>query len=334
MYTQEEIRMLFLLSGTTNPYFNLATEEYLMRNKEDDIFYLYRNDPSIIVGTNQNTLSEINYDYVKEQDLPVVRRLSGGGAVFHDLGNLNFCFISNATDNSEKSFKAFTTPILEALQLLGVDAKFSGRNDLTIEDKKFSGNAQHFYKNRILHHGTLLFSSNMADLSKALKPKNIKFEGKSVKSVRSRVTNISSHLKKDMEITEFVKHIMDYIKEKESTQSLYTLSPKEVNIINELVDTKYSNWDWTYGKSPDYSLYKAIRYEGGTVDYHFNVKDGFITDLKIFGDFFNKEPIKTIEKALKGVQHEEGKIKAILSAYSLSDYLKGIDLDTFVTGLF
>ena len=191
--------MLLINNTSTNAYFNLAMEEYFLKNTTEDVFMLWRNESAIIVGKNQNTLSEINYEYVKENNIKVVRRQSGGGAVFHDLGNINFTFIS-CNDNSFSDFKRFTMPIIECLEDLNIHAEFSGRNDLLIDNQKFSGNAQYNYKNKVMHHGTLLFSSQINDLSSALKVKPSKFEGKGVKSVKSRVTNISNHLKKSMTI--------------------------------------------------------------------------------------------------------------------------------------
>ena len=194
--------MLLIYNEKTNPYFNLAMEEYFLKNTNEDLFLLWRNESAIVVGKNQNTLSEINYEYIKEHDIKVVRRQSGGGAVFHDLGNLCFTFIA-CNNNSFSDFKRFTMPIVEALKGLGINAEFSGRNDLLIDGQKFSGNAQYNYQNKVMHHGTLLFSSEINDVSAALKVKPIKFEGKSVKSVKSRVTNISEHLKQPMTVLEF-----------------------------------------------------------------------------------------------------------------------------------
>ena len=194
--------MRYIYNDSTEPYFNLALEEYFLKQTDEEYFILWRNEPCIVVGKNQNTLSEIHLEFVKERNIKVVRRLTGGGAVFHDLGNINFTFIVN-DESSFNDFKGFVAPIIGTLKTLGIDAEFSGRNDMLIEGKKFSGNAQCKHKSRVMHHGTLLFSSNMNDLSGALKPKDIKFSDKSVKSVASRVTNISEHLENKLSVLEF-----------------------------------------------------------------------------------------------------------------------------------
>ena len=250
--------MLLIYNEKTNPYFNLAMEEYLLKNFDEDMFILWRNERSVIVGKNQNTLSEINLDYIKENSIPVVRRQSGGGAVFHDLGNINFTFISNNNDNFN-NFKRFTNPIIEILKTLDINAEFSGRNDLLIDGCKFSGNAQYNYKNKVMHHGTLLFASQISDLSNALKVKPMKFKDKSVKSVKARVTNISEHLKVPMDILEFKDLIIDYLYKTNTDTKYYTLSELDIININKLVEEKYNTWDWNFGHSPKYALYNELK---------------------------------------------------------------------------
>ncbi|MDD4343748.1 MAG: lipoate--protein ligase family protein, partial [Eubacteriales bacterium] len=206
--------MIYVVNDSDNPFFNHAIEEYIIKNIEEDAFILWRNRPSILIGRNQNTLTEIDYEYVRQEKIDVVRRLSGGGTVFNDLGNINFTFITKkAQDGSSLSngFEKFAFPVIKALQSLGVNAVFTGRNDITIDEKKFSGNAQYHYKDKTLHHGTLLFSGNLERLAKALKSKPLKLQDKGVKSVRSRVTNISEHLKSPMNVIEFKEYLKKYI---------------------------------------------------------------------------------------------------------------------------
>lgn len=320
----------------TQPAFNLAAEEYVLKNFKENCFMLWRNENAIIVGQHQNTLAEINVDYVKEKNITVIRRLSGGGAVFHDLGNLNFTFIMNAREGEEKiaDFQSYTRPILEVLQKVGVDARFEGRNDLTIEGKKFSGNAEHIYKNRILRHGTLLFSSMMNDLQMALKINPLKYRDKAVKSVKSRVTNISEHLPEPMDVVEFRDKILDHIMETFPGCVKYEFTEEDINNIITLVDEKYGTWEWNFGHSPKYDLQKAFKSNGGFVEVHMNVKQGVIQDVRIFGDFFNKHDIGQVEALLKGTSHNEKSLKDKLSAINFKEYFHNIEVDEFVEALF
>lgn len=324
--------MLLINNTSTNAYFNLAMEEYFLKNTTEDVFMLWRNESAIIVGKNQNTLSEINYEYVKENNIKVVRRQSGGGAVFHDLGNINFTFIS-CNDNSFSDFKRFTMPIIECLEDLNIHAKFSGRNDLLIDNQKFSGNAQYNYKNKVMHHGTLLFSSQINDLSSALKVKPSKFEGKGVKSVKSRVTNISNHLKKSMTVLEFKDYLMNFINNKDENNHFYELSDHDINEINKLVDEKYSTWHWNFGHSPKYSLNNEVKYPGGNIEFSLNVDKGIINEIKFFGDFFGKKDVSNIEDLLKNVMHNESSIKSTLNNIDINDYFLNCNIDILVDGI-
>lgn len=324
--------MLLINNTSTNAYFNLAMEEYFLENTTEDVFMLWRNESAIIVGKNQNTLSEINYEYVKENNIKVVRRQSGGGAVFHDLGNINFTFIS-CNDNSFSDFKRFTMPIIECLEDLNIHAEFSGRNDLLIDNQKFSGNAQYNYKNKVMHHGTLLFSSQINDLSSALKVKPSKFEGKGVKSVKSRVTNISNHLKKSMTVLEFKDYLMNFINNKDENNHFYELSDHDINEINKLVDEKYSTWHWNFGHSPKYSLNNEVKYPGGNIEFSLNVDKGIINEIKFFGDFFGKKDVSNIEDLLKNVMHNESSIKSTLNNIDINDYFLNCNIDILVDGI-
>jgi len=327
--------MLIIRRHNTDPYFNLATEEYVLKEIGEDSFMLWRNDNAIIVGKHQNTLAEINLDYVKQNNIKVVRRLSGGGAVFHDLGNLNFTFIRHGTDENLIDFRKYTEPILEVLLKLGINAKFEGRNDLTIEGKKFSGNAEHLWKNRILHHGTLLFSSHMPDISGALKVDPAKFSDKAVKSVRSRVTNISEHLSSPMDVLEFSTLIENHILEKYPDSKFYDLTDEDHRRINELVKERYGTWEWNFGYSPNYNYKKIIRTEkSGSIEFDLDVVDGFIKHLRIFGDYFNKYDTEDIENALINVAHREDAIREALKPYTISDYFNNLGMEEFLAGFF
>lgn len=320
--------MRYIISENTDAYFNLASEEYLLKHTEEEVFYLWRNDNAIIVGTNQNTLSEINVDYVREKDIKIVRRLTGGGAVYHDLGNLNYTFIENSKKNFN-DFRGFCEPITVALNELGVQAEFSGRNDMTIEGKKFSGTAQCKFRDRVMHHGTLLFSSVKADISGALKPRDIKFSDKSVKSVASRITNISDHLEKPMDVIEFRNRVMVSVAggEKEVT----TFNDKEVQAIQKLRDEKYSKWEWNYGHSPKFSMTNEGRFAGGTLEVTLEVQKGIIEKVRIYGDFFGTRDVSELEASLEGVQHNEVSIARVLASIAISDFMVNITNEDLIS---
>ena len=327
--------MLCINDLHTDPYFNLAAEEYVLKNFTENCFMLWRNASSIIVGRHQNTLAEINVDYVKQNNIKVVRRLSGGGAVFHDLGNINFTFVENniqqpsQTGDVREGFGElkYVQPVIAVLQSLGVDARFEGRNDLVIDGKKFSGNAKHFFRNRTLHHGTLLFSSELADLSGALNVNPAKFKDKAVKSVRSRVTNISSHLKEPLDIEEFRNIIFRYMMEKYPDCEPYSYTETDIAAINSLRDEKYATWEWNFGRSPGYNVVNRIKTNGGFVETHLDVANGIIRHVRIFGDFFNVGEMSELENLLAGTQHSENHIRMKLEQINLSEYLVNVSID-------
>ena len=326
--------MLCLRSQTNSPAFNLATEEFLLNNKPEDCFYLYINNPSIIVGKHQNSLAEINVDYVKKNNIDVIRRLSGGGAVFHDPGNLNFSFIMTEQEDKSGDFRKYTQPILDVLKSLGVDAKFEGRNDMTIEGKKFSGNAKCFYNGKVLQHGTILFSSKLPDLSQALKLNPLKYRDKAVKSISSRVTNISEHLSKNISLEEFEERIINHVRSMYDDSEIYELTDSDIKAINKLVEEKYGTWEWNFGNSPQYNFQKGIKTTGGHIEINLEVKKGTIKNAKIFGDFFNIREVSELENSLIGAPHERNQIEKILLNVGIENYLTNVTAEEFMKGLF
>ncbi|MEJ5245041.1 MAG: lipoate--protein ligase [Bacteroidota bacterium] len=326
--------MLCILNNSTEPYFNLAAEEYFFNNFNENIFMLWRNSPAIIVGKHQNTLAEINYDYVKENNIKVVRRMTGGGAVFHDLGNINFTFIETGESEKLVDFRKYVQPILDILLKLGVNAKFEGRNDLTIDGKKFSGNAEHVYKNRILHHGTILFSAKMSDLTQALNVKDVKYTDKAVKSVRSRVTNVSEHLHTPLTVLEFINLVFNHILEMYEDAQIYEITDEDIQKINQLVENKYSTWEWNFGYSPEYNFSKSVRTEGGTLEVSMFVENGIIQRLRFYGDFFTHRDISEIEEAFVSIQHREDQVKQVLSHFNLDDFFFNINQNDILSAMF
>ncbi len=326
--------MLCIYHESTDPYFNVATDEYILKHIDEDCFMLWRNDNAIIIGKYQNTLSEINYDYVKEHHIAIVRRISGGGAVYHDLGNLNFSFTKTGKNTNLSNFEEFTRPIVEVIRQLGADARFEGKNDLMIDGMKIAGNAAHIYKNKILHHGCLLYSSEMRNVSEALKINPVKYIDKAVKSVPKRVTNISEHLKEPLSIEKFTDKIMEYVLATFPAARLYEFTEEDKKQIQKLRDEKYATRKWNYGKSPDYNFKKAIRTKGGLLEMNLEVKKGVIEKTKIFGDFFSEKGIAEIEKALTDIAHEEGAIRKVLSEFDIDKHFKNITADNIVTAMF
>lgn len=316
---------------STDPTFNLAFEEYVFESMDQDetYFMLWQNDHAIIVGKHQNTIEEINQDFVKEQGIKVVRRLTGGGAVYHDLGNLNFTFIVNNDSGKPFDFQSFTRPVVKALQSLGVNAEFNGRNDITIDGKKFSGNSQYAKRGRVLHHGTVLFNSKLDTVQRALKVKKDKIESKGVKSVKSRVTNIADYLDPDFTLEDFKKALVSYmfedgeLKERSFTQ-------EDIAAIKKLQEEKYATWEWNYGRSPEYNLRRERKYPCGLVTVLMTVDRGIIKDIHFYGDFFGNGDITKLEGQLVGSKPEESVLRRLLQNNDLSDYINGMTDDEFI----
>lgn len=306
-----------------------------MENFEEECFMLWRNTKSILVGKNQNTLSEINLDYIKEKDITVVRRMSGGGAVFFDPGNLAFTFISNIDEGKFADFERFARPIIEALKSLGIkDVEFSGRNDITIGEKKISGNAQYRQKGRILHHGTLLYSADLSELAGGLNTRAVKFKDKAVKSVAGRVTNIIEHMNEKLNVVDFKEYIINYVSSNIDDIKIYEFNEYDLSEIKKIVNNKYSTWEWNFGNSPKYDFHSEDKFKCGVVEVYANVERGLINDIKFFGDFFGKKDIKEFEKFFIGKKHEEEEILKILEEVDSTDYINNIENDNILSLLF
>ncbi|WP_413302201.1 lipoate--protein ligase [Bacillus sp. 1P10SD] len=325
--------MLFIDNkGITDPRINLAIEEYALKNLDIDETYLlfYINEPSIIIGKNQNTIEEINTEYVESNGIHVVRRLSGGGAVYHDLGNLNFSFITKDDGESFHNFRKFTEPVVEALKSLGVNAELSGRNDLLAEGRKVSGNAQFSTRGRMFSHGTLLFNSEMDHVVSALKVKKDKIESKGIKSIRSRVANISEFLPEKMDIQEFRSLILKHIFEGQEDVPEYVLTEEDWEKIHQLSKERYQNWEWNYGKSPKFNLQHSHRFPVGSIDVRLEVNKGLIENCKIYGDFFGVGDVSDIETRLIGLRYEKSELEKALADLEISRYFGNITKEEFV----
>ena len=326
--------MYIFHNTNTDPYWNLAAEEYLLKNFEEDFFVLWRNQPAIIIGRHQNANAEINIEHVKQNSIKVVRRITGGGAVFHDLGNINFTFIQGGEDPKSIDFDRYTKPIVNVLQKLGVNASMEGRNDICIDGSKISGNAEHIDKKRLLHHGTLLFSSDMVDLSSALKVHPAKYQDKAIQSVRKRVANISDHLQQKMSVEQFIENLLDEINQQFLNSQSFDFDHKDKEHIEALVEKKYRTWEWTFGKSPNYNFEQSAKTPGGVVEFKMQVSQGIIEDLKIYGDFFSALDVEDVEKLLKGIPHDEKAIRQKLETINVTDYFNNVTKEDLLPIMF
>ena len=309
---------IYLKTGSTDPAYNLAYEEYVLNNRtEGDILILWQNHNSVIIGRNQNTVQEIDSDFVAQHGIKVVRRNTGGGAVYHDLGNLNYSFITDASADR----KGFSEPVVKALKGLGLDACASGRNDILVSGLKVSGTAQQITKGRILHHGTLLFDTDAAMIAGALTPDPGKLKSKGVKSVASRVGNIRALLPEDMDLEAFWQYLEDALADSWVSSSL---TAQEIQKVQQLKAEKYDLWDWNYGKSPAYEKHSKARFPGGSLEVHLSVAAGKITGIKLYGDFLSVRPVSDLEAKLIGILCREDALTAALKQLTMADYLGSI----------
>lgn len=324
----------YLESRETSPYWNLALEQFVFDrlDRNHSYFMLWQNHNSIIIGKHQNTQAEINAGFVNERGITVARRLSGGGAVYHDLGNLNFTFITAAGRKDTIDFAAFCEPIRQALVSFGVPVEISGRNDMTVEGKKFSGNAQYLKHDRVMHHGTILYDSDLTVLSQALNVTADKIESKGIKSVRSRVTNIRPYMKADMPIGEFWAALKGYMKAAFAMED-YALSPEDLGAVEELKTSVYAQWDWNYGASPACTVRKFRRIEGcGKIEVLLDLTgEGIISHIAFYGDFFGNGEPSELAARLAGLRLEYGALKTALENTDLSYYFHNMDAETFLS---
>lgn len=245
--------MLCINNPYTDAYFNLATEEYLLHSFQENVFMLWQNEPSVIIGKHQNVWAEVNLDFVRDHRIKVVRRYSGGGAVYHDFGNLNFTFIENS-DNAD--FNKYLIQIQHFLQDIGINAEADERRGLNVDGLKISGSAQCIQKKRVMYHATLLFSTDLLNLKMALtssptQQNNDVASSRSVyvKSVRSPVTNIEEYMPDGMQINDFKQEVMNYFLNCGAHNETYTFSSKDLSAISRLSKEKYSTSNWNFNAS-------------------------------------------------------------------------------------
>ncbi len=335
--------MYFVDNGKDNydASLNIALETYLVENPlvDEPILLFYINDPSIIIGRNQNTIEEINQEYVEKHGIQVVRRMSGGGAVYHDRGNFSFCFIKD-DDGSFRDFASFTAPVIDALHKLGVeDAHLEGRNDLLIGDQKFSGNAMYAKDGRMTAHGTILYDADLEAVNAALNPNKQKIESKGIKSVRSRVTNIRPFVDdqyKDLTTEEFRDRILLEVFDVDDRSQVkeLILTDEDWEKVYEIQKERFGNWDWNYGQSPEFTVQVDHKYLFGLVDIRLDVDQGVVHQAKIFGDFFGLGNISDVEEALVGTKYTKEEIQKVLEELDLVRYIGNITAEELTTLIF
>ncbi len=308
-----------IVSDVRDPYFNLASEEYLLRGTAGYWIYLWRNDPAVIVGVNQNTAEEVNFDYTAAHGIKIVRRLTGGGAVYHDPNNVCYTVVA-PYDRDEDPYRVFTKPVIDYLNGLGVGAVFSGRNDITVNGLKISGNAETVWQDRILHHGTVLFDTDMTALEAALRPNRLKMQSKGIKSVRARVTNVKPYLAAPQTADAFFAGLCDHLAK---GRERYAFSREDKAAVGALVRDKYATYAWNVGRSPrGQNLFEAV-FPFGTFSLRFDTEEGLVTNAVITGDFFSRGDVREPAARLSGVRFERRSIERALS--DIGDYIPGAD---------
>jgi lipoate---protein ligase len=312
--------MIKITSNSKNPFYNLALEEYVFKklDAKNSYLILWVNEPTIVIGRHQNIFQEINEEYVEKNKINLARRISGGGTVYHDLGNLNFSFIDKAHETIKENYIRATEPVIKALSKFGIKAELSERNDLIIDDKKFSGNAQAYSRDRVLHHGTILFNSDLNVLQNSLYINRDNIESKGTKSVRSNVTNISQYLPKDISIEHFKEILVEQFQnEYESSGDSYIFSDKDMEDIDDLYKRKYLSWDWTYGQNPSFNIKLQKRLLGNNLNIFIEVKKGIINSCKFEPQFNYDVNYNNLGEQFIGTRYNKKDIEKILDKTEL-----------------
>lgn len=321
--------MLLIENPSTDPAFNHALEEYLLKNLQDDVFMVWQNVPTILIGRNQDALCEYDADYVREKDIRVVRRLSGGGTIYCDLKNLQYTLIAPFRDEGEKNpFLKFASPVVGALRQLGLDAEFTGRNDITVDGKKVSGNAQFRYENRVLHHGTLLFDVDMEAISKALRPNPVKFVNKQVRSVASRIGTLAPYVR--MDVREFMEYLKGHFMKHYGIGETYALREGELREVLRIKRERFDSPSWNLGVRHRFTHGCNVRHPFGMIGYRLEVVGGVIEHAEILGDFFGDRDVVELARHLKGNELERTALTRSLDDIRVEDYIHGMENGVFI----
>jgi len=328
--------MIYIENNSVNPYFNMACDEYILKNFDfgEDILTLWRNDNAIIIGKNQNAFEEVNAEYVEANGIKVSRRVTGGGAVYHDLGNLNFSLFIDIKDSSKlDNLNFFVMPVVNALEQLGVKAEVKGRNDITIDGKKFSGLAQRIHNDKLLFHGTLMFDVDLTVLTKGLNVKPGKLESKGHKSVRSRVTNIKDYVTADVDVLGFKEILKQQLFAGQEYKE-YKLTEEDIANISKIEAEKFGTWEWNYGESPESNFANAERFAGGELDIRMMLEDGRIKTIRFYGDFLSTDDNDRLVSALEGEKYDIEAVNKVLSSFDLRPFFGKITQEEVIKCMF
>lgn len=326
--------MRYLKNLHTDPYYNMAFDEYCLESLpiDEPVFYLWQNRPAVIVGCNQEVNTEVNLEYLKQKGIALVRRVTGGGAVYHDLGNLNYTIVGRSED-LERDYPEYASIMMKALQSLGVPATLSGRNDILVNGKKVSGFAKRVIRNRLMVHGTLMYRVDVDVLTNVLNPSATKLQSKGIASVRSRVANLCDYLPEVQDIQTFSNRLEEILSG-HYADAEYQLTREQLATIQKLADEKFAQWEWNYGRSPKATLTHSARLACGTVEVHLTLAENRIASCRFGGDFLGNLPASDVEKALQGVVFEADSIRACLSQMEISHYFDGVVADDLVKLMF
>ena len=322
---EREVSMIYLESPSTDPTFNLALEEYAFGHldPQEEYFMLWRNRPSVIIGKHQNAQQEVNLLYAEQHHIPVVRRLSGGGAVYHDLNNLNFTFIVRGAV-PELSMERFAAPLLAACRRFGIQARIEGRNDVTADGRKFSGNARYVERGRTMHHGTILLQTDRETMEQVLTVSSDKIESKGIASVKSRVTSLSLCAGYVIEPDVFSAVLREEVFGTDMPHQ-YMWTEEDLRQIELLKQNRYATWAWNVGTFPVYEVTRRRRIEGcGIVETSFSVLGGRISEITLRGDFMEFLPVSELEEQLLGCRIELGELEAFLQTCRPEQYICGL----------
>ncbi len=314
--------MRYLVNDCTDACRNMAFDEFALESLplDEPVFYLWRNAPSVIIGLNQSAYAEVNLDYLKEHGIALARRVTGGGAVYHDLQNLNYTIVGKSRDLNA-DYPDYLHYMVNALRQLGVPAELSGRNDIMVDGRKCSGYAKRVWKDRLMVHGTLMFDVDLSVLQQALSVPGSKMAASGVASVRSKVANLKDYLPGYADVLALKDALHAILAENDSEVKLTVGQQAE---IEKIADEKFRTWDWLYGRSPEAEFKASRKFPCGTVEMNWSVRHGLLEDVRFGGDFLGNRPAEDLAARLDGLRYDKATLLAALQGAGVQDYFDGL----------